>query len=65
MLLRGNGVEEVDVVLDASFIKAWSIRYPRDSRRGFSDQRILPLACVLAPANDNEKRHGPARSRIM
>ena len=83
MLLRRNGVEEVDAVLDASFIKAWSIRHPRDSRRGFSDpdamvgrhgrgydlgyklhvsvdhQRILPLACVLAPANDNEKRHGP------
>jgi transposase len=83
MLLRRSGVEEVDVVLDASFIKAWSIRHPRDNRRGFSDpdarvgrhgrgydlgyklhvsvdhRRILPLACVLAPANDNEKRHGP------
>ena len=83
MLLRRSEVEEVDVVLDASFIKAWSIRHPRDSRRGFSDpdarvgrhgrsydlgyklhvsvdhRRILPLACVLAPANDNEKRHGP------
>jgi len=83
MLLRRSGVEEVDVVLDASFIKAWSIRHPRDSRIGFSDpdakvgrhgrgfdlgykfhisldhQRILPLAGVLAPANENEKRHGP------
>jgi transposase len=81
MLLRRSGVEEVDAVLDASFIKAWSIRHPEDSRRGFSDldawvgrhrrgydlgyklhvsvdhKRMLPLACVLAPAN--EKRHGP------
>ena len=83
MLLRRSGVEEVDVVLDASFIKAWSIRHPGDSRRGFSDpdarvgrhgqgydlgykfhisldhKRILPLAGVLALANENEKRHGP------
>jgi len=83
MLLRRSEVEEVDVVLDASFIKAWSIRHPKDSRRGFSDpdarvgrngrtydlgyklhvsvdhRRILPLASVLAPANENEKRHGP------
>ena len=83
MLLRRSGVEEVDIVLDASFIKAWSIRHPRDNRRGFSDpdarvgrhgrgfdlgyklhvsldpQRILPLTSVLAPANDNEKKHGP------
>jgi len=36
MLLRRSNVREVDVVLDASFIKAWSIRHPRDSRRGFS-----------------------------
>jgi len=83
MLLRRSDVREVDVILDASFIKAWSIRHPGDSRRGFSDpdakvgrhgrgydlgykfhisldhKRILPLAGVLAPANDNEKRHGP------
>jgi len=83
MLLRRSDVREVDVVLDASFIKAWSIRHPRDNRRGFSDpdarvgrhgrgydlgyklhvsvdhQRVLPLASVLAPANDNEKKHGP------
>jgi transposase len=82
-LLRRSRVEEVDAVLDASFIKAWSIRHPDDSRRGFSDpdarvgrhgrgydlgyklhvsvdhRSILPLASVLAPANDNEKRHGP------
>jgi hypothetical protein len=84
MLLRRSEVEEVDAVLDASFIKAWSIRHPKDSRRGFSDpdaqvgrhgrgydlgyklhvsvdhKRMLPLASVLAPANDNEKKHGPS-----
>ncbi len=83
MLLRRSDVREVDVVLDASFIKAWSIRHPMDNRTGFSDpdarvsrhgrgfdlgyklhvsldpQRILPLTSVLAPANDNEKKHGP------
>ena len=82
MLLRRNNVQEVDAVLDASSIKAWSIRHPRNNLRGFSDsdtmvgrhgrgfdrgyklhisvdhRSILPLASVLAPANDNEKRHG-------
>jgi hypothetical protein len=81
MLLRRSKVEEVDVVLDASFLKAWSIRNPADNQTGLSDQdarvgrngrsyglgyklhtslepkRILPLASVLAPANENEKRH--------
>jgi hypothetical protein len=81
MLLRRSRVEEVDAVLDASFVKAWSIRHPDDSRSGFSDvearvgrngrgydlgyklhvsvdhKRILPLAEVMAPANQNEKRH--------
>ncbi len=37
MLLRRSGVEEVDAVLDASFIKAWSIRHPMDNRTGLSD----------------------------
>lgn len=82
-LLMRSGVGEVDVVMDASFIKAWSVRHPDDGRRGFSDpdarvgrsgrgfdlgyklhvsvdhERILPLAGVIAPANENEKRHGP------
>ncbi len=73
----------MDAILDACFIKAWSIRHPQYSRRGFSDpdarvgrpgrgfdlgykfhisldhQRILPLAGVLVPENDNEKKHGP------
>lgn len=83
MLLRRSGVREVDAVLDTSFIKAWSIRHPMDSRRGYSDPdarvgrasrtydlgykvhlsvdhlRILPLASVVAPANENEKKHSP------
>jgi hypothetical protein len=83
-LLRRSKVENVDVLLDASFIKARSIRHPDDSRIGFSDadamvgrngrgyglgyklhvdvdhRSVLPLATLLAPANDNEKKHGPA-----
>jgi hypothetical protein len=92
MLLRRAGVEEVDAVLDASFLKAWSTRNPDDNRTGLSDpdarvgrsgrgfdlgyklhtslepRRILPLASVLAPANENEKRHAPslvARTRMV
>jgi hypothetical protein len=81
MLLRRAGVEEADAVLDASFVKAWSIRDPESGNVGFSDpdarvgrsgrsyglgfklhasvepERILPLASLLAPANENEKRH--------
>jgi hypothetical protein len=91
-LLRRSGVEEVDAVLDASFIKAWSIRNPTDNQKGLSDsdarvgrngrsfglgyklhtsvepKRILPLASVLAPANENEKRHAPTlveRTRLV
>lgn len=36
-LLKRDKAETVDAVLDASFIKAWSIRDPRDSRKGYSD----------------------------
>ncbi len=36
-LLKKNEAEMVDAVLDVSFIKAWSIRDPRDSRKGYSD----------------------------
>jgi len=32
-LLKKNKAEMVDAVLDASFIKAWSIRDSRDSRK--------------------------------
>ena len=37
-LLKSHRAIEVDVVLDASFIKAWSTRHPTDSQRGYSDQ---------------------------
>jgi hypothetical protein len=33
-LLRRSRVEEVDMVLDASFVKAWSTRYLDNSARG-------------------------------
>ncbi|MGA3061054.1 MAG: transposase [Candidatus Bathyarchaeia archaeon] len=36
-LLKGQHNSEVDVVLDASFIKAWSIRHPLDNQTGYSD----------------------------
>jgi hypothetical protein len=36
-LLKSQQTNEVDVVLDASFIKAWSIRHPCDNQVGFSD----------------------------
>jgi transposase len=84
MLLRRSRVEEVDAVLDASFLRAWSVRHPESNKVGLSDpdarvgrsgrsfglgyklhtsvepKRILPLANVLAPANENEKRHAPS-----
>ena len=80
-LLKRNRAGDVDAVLDASFIKAWSIRHPKDSGKGYSDgearvgragktyglgyklhlsvdfERRLPLASVVAPANENEKKH--------
>jgi hypothetical protein len=92
LLLKKARVEEVDAVLDPSFIKARSIRHPDDGRVGFSDsdarvgrngrgydlgyklhlsvdpKRILPLAILIAPANDNEKRHAPSlveRTRMV
>lgn len=36
-LLKNQQSSEVDLVLDASFIKAWSIRHPTDNQIGFSD----------------------------
>jgi IS5 family transposase len=80
-LLMRSKVEDVDVLLDARFIKARSIRHPDNGRTGFSDadamvgrngrfyglgyklhvavdhRSVLPLATLLAPANDNEKKH--------
>jgi transposase len=36
-LLKTQKSNEVDLVLDASFIKAWSIRHPTDNQIGYSD----------------------------
>jgi len=36
-LLKQNNAKEVDAVLDASFIKAWSTRDPLNNQRGYSD----------------------------
>jgi transposase len=36
-LLRSSRAREVDVVLDASFIKAWSTRHPTDNQTGYAD----------------------------
>jgi hypothetical protein len=36
-LMRRAGVEEVDAVLDASFVKAWSVRDPESNKIGLSD----------------------------
>ena len=36
-LLKSNKAREIDVVLDASFIKAWSTRHPTDNQTGYSD----------------------------
>src|SRR5208283_5762701 len=72
------------IVMDATFVKAYSRRDPHDNSRGVSDPQArvgrngktyglgyklhlavdakseLPLAVVVAPANDNEKKHAPA-----
>jgi len=37
-LLKRNGIEDVDSVFDASFIKAWSTRHPLDNQKGYSDE---------------------------
>jgi hypothetical protein len=81
-LLRYRAPES-DVLLDASFVKARSIRHPDNGRVAYSDpdalvgrngrgydlgyklhvavdhRTMLPLATILAPANDNEKKHAP------
>jgi transposase len=38
LLLRNHQTKEADVVLDASFIKAWSTRDPIDNQTGHSDK---------------------------
>jgi hypothetical protein len=37
-LLKQNDARDVDLVFDASFIKAWSTRDPLDSQTGYSDK---------------------------
>jgi len=37
-LLKRNDAKDVDAVLDASFIKAWSTRHPLDNKKGYSDE---------------------------
>ncbi|MBM3301825.1 MAG: transposase [Deltaproteobacteria bacterium] len=90
-LLRSRS-SEVDLLLDASFVKARSIRHPDNSGVAYSDpdalvgrngrgydlgyklhvavdhRTMLPLATILAPANDNEKKHAPSlveRAKIV
>jgi hypothetical protein len=54
-LLKSQQSSEVDVVLDASFIKAWSIRHPTDSQIGFSDAQVW-VALMLAPARQKKAK---------
>jgi hypothetical protein len=80
-LLKTSQTTEADIVLDASFIKAWSTRDPTNNQTGYSDKDarvgragrsyalgyklhlsidhklMLPLSCVFASANQNEKKH--------
>ena len=37
-LLKTSQTTEADIVLDASFIKAWSTRDPLDNQTGYSDK---------------------------
>jgi len=37
-LLKRNDAKDVDAVLDASFIKAWSTRHPLNNQKGYSDE---------------------------
>lgn len=83
-LRKGKLIAGKKVVLDATFIKAYSKRDLQDNSRGRADPEArvgrsgktyelgyklhvavdakseLPLAVIVAPANDNEKKHAPA-----
>ena len=83
-LLKRGVINGETVVLDATFVKAYSRRDPHENSRGKSDPEArvgrdgktyelgyklhiaadakseLPLAVIVAPANDNEKKHAPA-----
>lgn len=80
-LVEGKVIHGETVVMDATFIKAYSKRDPHDNQRGSSDpdakvgrdgktydlgykahisddsESELPIAFIVAPANENEKRH--------
>lgn len=80
-LVEGKVIHGETVVMDATFIKAYSKRDPHDNHRGSSDpdarvgrdgntydlgykvhisddsESELPVAFIVAPANENEKRH--------
>jgi len=80
-LVEGGVVNGETVVMDVTFIKAYSKRDPHDNSRGGSDPEArvgrsgktyelgykahiaadseseLPLAFIVAPANENEKKH--------
>jgi IS5 family transposase len=82
-LFKGKLIAGKTVVLDATFIKAYSKRDPHENSRGGSDPQArvgrngktyelgykmhiavdakseLPLAVIVAPANDNGKKHAP------
>jgi len=53
-LVEDGVMDGETVTMDATFIKAWSRRNPKDSSHG-----DLPVAYIAAPANENEKRHAP------
>jgi len=80
-LVEGGVIDGETVVMDATFIKAYSKREPHDNSRGSSDpdarvgrsgktyelgykvhiaadsESELPIAFIVAPANENEKKH--------
>jgi IS5 family transposase len=86
-LLKRGAINGETVVLDATFVKAYSRRDPHDNSRGKSDPQArvgrngktyelgyklhvaadakseLPLAVVVASANENEKKHASALFR--
>ena len=83
-LLKGGLIIGKTIVMDATFIKAYSKRDPHENSRGGYDAEArvgrngktyelgyklhvvidakseLPLAVIVASANDNEKKHAPA-----
>ena len=83
-LLKGGLIIGKTIVMDATFIKAYSRRDPHENSRGGSDPQArvgrngktfelgyklhvavdakseLPIAIIVASANDNEKKHAPA-----